>query len=62
MSGVAALAERPPAPTNVSISTPPDDTLIEAIAELRERIATPRVRRIERDENGLMIRLIEESA
>jgi HK97 family phage portal protein len=62
MSGVAALAERPPAPTNVSISTPPDDTLIEAIAELREKIATPRVRRIERDENGLMIRLIEESA
>jgi HK97 family phage portal protein len=66
MSGVgealAAMAERPQTPTNVSITSQPDETLLAAITELRERIDKPRVRRIERDEDGRMIRLLEESA
>jgi hypothetical protein len=66
MSGVgealAAMAERPQTPTNVNVTSQPDETLLAAITELRERIDKPRVRRIERDEDGRMIRLLEESA
>jgi HK97 family phage portal protein len=56
-----AFAEKPP--TEITFTSPPiDDSLTTAITELRERIENPRVRRIERDADGRMVRLIEESA
>jgi HK97 family phage portal protein len=60
---MAALADRPQTPTTVTVTTPPmkvDESLTEAIDELRARIDKPRNRRIERDENGRIIGMVEE--